>query len=72
MTSFANYDGGVQKNDYKFILTVVDYFSRFVWARKMKTQTAINVMKALKSIVEETKTCPNTLRRKSINTSGQR
>ena len=39
-------------------MTVVDYFSRFVWARKMKTQTAINVTKSLKSIVEETKTYP--------------
>ena len=57
MTSFANNNGGVQ-NGYKFILTVVDYFSRYVWARKMKTQTAINVTKALKSIAEETKTYP--------------
>ena len=57
MTSFANNNGG-QQNGYKFILTVVDYFSRFVWARRMKTQTAINVTKALKSIVEETNTYP--------------
>ena len=57
MTSFANNNGG-QQNGYKFILTVVDYFSRFVWARKMKTQTAINVTKALKSIVKETNTYP--------------
>ena len=39
-------------------MTVVDYFSRFVWARKMKTHTALNVTNALKSIVEETKTYP--------------
>ena len=57
MTSFANNNGGVQ-NGYKFILTVVDYFSRFVWARKMKTQTAINVTNALKNIVQETNTYP--------------
>ena len=57
MTSFANNNGGVQ-NGYKFILAVVDYFSRFVWARKVKTQTAIKVTKALKSIVEETNTYP--------------
>ena len=57
MTSFANNNGG-QQNGYKFILTIVDYFSRFVWARKMKMQTAINVTKALKSIVEETNTYP--------------
>ena len=57
MTSFAKENGGIN-NGYKFILTVVDHFSRYVWARKMKTQTAINVTKALKSIVEETKTYP--------------
>ena len=57
MTSFANNNGEVQ-NGYKFILTVVDYFSRYVWARKMKTQTAINVTKALKSIVQQTNTFP--------------
>ena len=55
MTSFANNNGVVQ-NGYKFILTVANYFSRFVRARKMKSQTAIYVTKALKSIVEETHT----------------
>ena len=58
MTSFANNNGGGIHNGYKFILTVVDYFSRLVWARKMKTQTAINVTNATKSIVQETKTYP--------------
>ena len=57
MTSFANNNGGIH-NGYKFILTVVDYFSRYVWARKMKIQTANNVTNALKSIVQETKTYP--------------
>ena len=57
MTSFANNNGGIH-NGYKFILTVVDYFSRFVWARKMKNQTAINVTNAQKSIVQETNTYP--------------
>ena len=57
MTSFAKENGGIN-NGYKFILRVVDYFSRYIWARKMKTQTAINVTKAFKSIVEETKTYP--------------
>ena len=57
MTSFAKENGGIN-NGFKFILTVVDYFSRYVWARKMKTQTAINVTKSLKSIVEDTKTYP--------------
>ena len=33
MTSLAKNNGGVQ-NGYKFILTVADYISRFVWVRK--------------------------------------
>ena len=37
-------------------MTVTDYFSRYAWCRKMKTQTAANVTKALKIIVEETQT----------------
>ena len=57
MTSFAKENGGIN-NGFKFILIVVDYFSRYVWARKMKIQTSINVTKALKSIVEKTKTYP--------------
>ena len=57
MTSYASSYGGLQ-DDYKFIWTVVDYFSRFVWARKMKTQTAFNVTKVLKNIVEETQAYP--------------
>ena len=61
MTSFAKENGGID-NGYKFILTVVDYFSRYVWARKMKTQTAINVTKALKSVVEGTKTYPKIIK----------
>ena len=55
MTSFANNNGG-NHNGYKFISTVVDYFSRFVWAIKMKSQTSINVTNALKSTVEEANT----------------
>ena len=46
---------------YKFILTVVDYFARFLWCRKMKTQTAINVTKALNSIVQEKNSYPRTI-----------
>ena len=57
VTSRASSNGGLQ-NGYKFILTVDDYFSRFLWARKMKLQTAINVTKALKSIVQETQAYP--------------
>ena len=57
MTSYANSNGGVDRG-MKFILTVVDYFSRKVWLRPLKTQTAVNIRNALINIVAETKTYP--------------
>jgi hypothetical protein len=53
MTSYSSGNG-----NYKFILTVVDYYSRKVWLRRLKSQTAINVRNALINIVEETNTYP--------------
>ena len=58
MTSYASSNGGIDKG-HKFILTCVDYFTRKVWLRAMKKQTAKNVTSAMKSIVAETKTYPN-------------
>jgi hypothetical protein len=57
MVSYASSNGGVDRG-IKFILTVVDYFSRKVWLRPLQTQTAINVQNALRSVVEESKTYP--------------
>ena len=57
MVSYASSNGGVDRG-YKYILTVVDYFSRYTWARPLKAQTALNVRSALMSIVAETKTYP--------------
>ena len=57
MVSYASANGGIDRG-WKFILTVVDYFSRKCWLRALKSQTAINVRNALISIVAETKTYP--------------
>jgi hypothetical protein len=57
MVSFASSNGGIDRG-WKFILTVVDYFSRKCWLRPLKSQTAINVRNALINIVAETKTYP--------------
>jgi hypothetical protein len=57
MVSYAPANGGTDRG-WKFILTVVDYFSRKVWLRPLKSQTAINVRNALINIVAETKTYP--------------
>ena len=58
MTSYASSNGGIDKG-HKFILTCVNYFTRKVWLRAMKKQTAKNVTIAMKSIVAETHTYPN-------------
>jgi hypothetical protein len=57
MVSYANANGGIDRGT-KFILTVVDYFSRKVWLRALKNQTAVNVRNALRSVVLESKTYP--------------
>jgi transposase InsO family protein len=56
MTSYSTGNSG--ERGYKFILTVVDYYSRKVWLRRLKIQTAINVRNALINILDETKTYP--------------
>ena len=57
MVSFASANGGIDRG-WKFILTVVDYFSRKCWLRPLKSQTAINVRNTVINIVAETKTYP--------------
>jgi hypothetical protein len=57
MVSYANANGGIDRG-IKFILTVVDYFSRKVWLRPLNTQTAVNVRNALVNLIQETKTYP--------------
>jgi hypothetical protein len=55
--SYASANGGIDAG-YKFIFTVVDYFSRKTWLRPLKSQTAANVRNQLINIVAETKTYP--------------
>jgi hypothetical protein len=57
MVSYASANGGIDRGT-KFILTVVDYFSRKTWLRPLISQTAVNVRNAIVSIVAETKTYP--------------
>ncbi len=41
---------------YRFILTVIDVFSRYAWAKPIKRKTGTNVAEALQSIFEEGRT----------------
>jgi hypothetical protein len=56
-TAYASANGGIDRGT-KFILTIVDYFSRKVWLRPLIFQTAVNVRNALINLVQETKTYP--------------
>jgi transposase InsO family protein len=56
----SNFNG--QSNSrYKFIFTCVDSFSKRVWARALKSESAKDILQALKSIIEESKTKPHLL-----------
>ena len=48
MSGFSKENGG-----YKYLLTVIDIFSRYAYARPLKTKTGMEVSTALKSIFEE-------------------
>lgn len=50
-----------QNDGYKYILTVIDIFSRYAWAIPLKTKTAKETAKAFESIIKETKELPNAL-----------
>jgi hypothetical protein len=57
MVAYASANGGIDRGT-KFILTIVDYFSRKTWLRPLISQTAVNVRNALTNLVAETKTYP--------------
>ena len=39
-----------QNKDYRYILVVLDIFSRFAWARPLKKKTGVEVSNALNDI----------------------
>lgn len=48
-------------DDYKYILNVIDLYSRYVWARALKNKTAKSVLDAFKSIVANAGKAPQHL-----------
>ena len=42
-----------ENNGYRFILTVIDIFSRYAWARPLKTKRGVEVAAAFKDIFDE-------------------
>ena len=43
---------------YKFILTVIDVYTRYAWAKPLKNKSAIEVKNAIESIIKESKAYP--------------
>ena len=48
-----------QNKNYKYILIVLDIFSRFAWARPLKTKTGREVTDALRDIFTKSKRKPS-------------
>ena len=49
-----------QNNGYQQILTVIDYFSKFVWAEALKNRTSETIKNAMIKITNESNTMPKT------------
>jgi hypothetical protein len=50
-----------QNNGFRYILTCIDYFSRYVFARPLKNKTAIDVADSMADIFNEAHAYPNRL-----------
>lgn len=48
-----------QNNGYRYILTCIDVFTRFLWTRKLKKKEAVEVRDALESISREAEAHPD-------------
>ncbi len=42
-----------QNNNYRYILTVIDVFSKYVWAIPLKNKQALSVSKAIENVLKE-------------------
>ena len=49
-------------NEYKYLLVVIDVFSKYLWVQPIKNKTHTSVISAFKKIFEETNRRPRTLR----------
>src|SRR4051812_26584403 len=53
MESFVEYNNG-----FKFILCIVDVFSKYSWCIPLKNKTASSILTAVKTVIEESKRSP--------------
>jgi len=59
LVEMGNYEK--KNNGYRFLLTVIDTFSKYAWAIPIKNKTAESVTNAMKSVFEESKRYPKNL-----------
>lgn len=50
-----------QNKGYRYILVVIDVFSKYVWAEAVKNKTSQNIVKAMKKIFSESKRIPKNM-----------
>jgi hypothetical protein len=50
-------EDGKLNNGFKYVLCVIDLFSRYLWVRATKTKTAVECGKAFKSVCAEGRVC---------------
>lgn len=56
MRAYSRINSGNQ-----YILTVIDTFSKFAWARPLKTKSSQNVVEAFNNILSTSKRCPKNI-----------
>ena len=58
-TDLAQLDQYAQENrDYKYILVVIDCFSKYLWTRPLKSKSAVDVAKAMENIFRSSNRIP--------------
>ena len=48
-----------QNNNYKYILTVIDFFSKYSWCYLLKHKNSNEIINCFKDIFEKSKRSPN-------------
>ena len=48
-----------QNNNYKYILTVIDFFSKYSWCYPLKNKNSNEIIKCFKDIFKKSKRSPN-------------
>ena len=56
-----------QNNNYKYILTAIDFFSKYSWCYPLKSKTSNEIVNCFKDIFKKSKRSPNFIKIKEVN-----